>query len=190
MNPSTQKTVSEDIGHVLQRAAGEVRDMVKSCIQCGTCTASCPNAAEMDMTPRQLWRLVLMERTDDIFSSRTFQLCSDCYTCTLRCPRGLPLTDAMNRLKQAAAAAQLPSCRRSDRFYRSFLDVARRRGRLREMEFMSRYFLAMKNPFLPLQFTPLGIQLLRKGKLSIQLPMPGGDRLQAIFQKVSSLEEP
>jgi heterodisulfide reductase subunit C len=137
-----------------------------------------------------LWRMVLMESVDDIFSSRTFQLCSDCYTCTLRCPRGLPLTDAMNRLKQAAAAVQLPSSRSSDRFYRSFLDVVRRRGRIREMEFMSRYFFAMKNPFLPLRFTPLGIQLLRKGKLSIQLPLPGGDRLQTIFQKASSLEEP
>jgi len=189
MNPSLE-IVSSDSGDVLQTAVEAVREMVASCIQCGTCTASCPNAADMDVTPRQLWRMVLMQQTDDIFASRTFQICSDCYTCTLRCPRGLPLTEAMNRLKQASASAKLPNCRHSNQFYENFLDVARRRGRIREMEFMSRYFLAMKSPFLPIRFTPLGFQLLRKRKISIQLPLPGGDRLQAIFDKADSLEEP
>ena len=81
----------------------QVQDMVKSCIQCGTCSGSCPNAFAMDLTPRQLWRKVLLGQTDEIFKSRTFSLCSDCYYCTLRCPRGLTLTEAMNALKQIAA---------------------------------------------------------------------------------------
>jgi len=66
-----------------------VQDMLKACIQCGTCSASCPNAFAMDLTPRHLWRMVLLGQTDAIFSSQTFSLCSACYYCTLRCPRGL-----------------------------------------------------------------------------------------------------
>ena len=39
-----------------------VREMVQACIQCGTCTGSCPNEFAMDVTPRRLWRLVLTGR--------------------------------------------------------------------------------------------------------------------------------
>ena len=35
-----------------------VQEMVRACIQCGTCTASCPNEFAMDHTPRKLWRMV------------------------------------------------------------------------------------------------------------------------------------
>ena len=77
-----------------------VQEMVRACIQCGTCSGSCPNEFAMDYTPRQLWRMVLMDQTEKIFQSKTFVLCSACYYCTLRCPRGLPLTEAMEALKQ------------------------------------------------------------------------------------------
>ena len=59
-----------------------VKDMVQSCVQCGTCTGSCPNAFAMDLTPRHLWRLALMGKTDEIFQSKTFDRCSACYYCT------------------------------------------------------------------------------------------------------------
>ena len=81
-----------------------IRDMVSACIQCGTCTGSCPNAFAMDLTPRQLWYNVLMGEKETIFQSKTFFLCSACYYCALRCPRGLPLTETMSALKQIAKA--------------------------------------------------------------------------------------
>ena len=83
-----------------------IQEMVRACIQCGTCTASCPNEFAMDHTPRKLWRLVLMGLTEQIFQSKTFVLCSNCYCCTLRCPRGLPLTEAMEALKGIAFTRQ------------------------------------------------------------------------------------
>jgi len=163
--------------------------MVSACIQCGTCTGSCPNAHAMDHTPRQLWRMVLMGEQDLIFKSKTFALCSACYACSLRCPRGLPLTEAMAALKQAAARANVPAFRPSARFYRSFLESVRRHGRVRESEFMTLYFLAMKNPLLPLKFAPLGLKLMGKGKLHVALPTGAGrGALDAIFDKVAELE--
>lgn len=48
-----------------------VQEMVRPCIQCGTCTGSCPNEFAMDYTPRQLWRLVLLGLKDEIFQSKT-----------------------------------------------------------------------------------------------------------------------
>ena len=166
-----------------------IRDKVSACIQCGTCTGSCPNAFAMDLTPRQLWYNVLMGEKETIFHSKTFSLCSVCYYCTLRCPRGLPLTETMSALKQIAAKENLALYKKSIRFYKSFMESVRRHGRVREMEFMTLYFLSMKNPFMPLQFALLGMKLMRKGKVSIEIPSKGSGALEAIFHKVEELEK-
>lgn len=165
-----------------------IRDMVSTCIQCGTCTGSCPNAFAMDLTPRQLWYNVLMGEKETIFHSKTFFLCSVCYYCTLRCPRGLPLTEAMSSLKQIAAKENLAPYKKSIRFYKSFMESVRRHGRVREMEFMTLYFLSMKNPLIPLQFAPLGMKLMSKGKVSFEIPSKGSGALEAIFRKTEELE--
>jgi heterodisulfide reductase subunit C len=182
MNPATQAQAMVDPD------LAEVRDMVQACIQCGTCTASCPNEFAMDATPRRLWRMVLMGRQKAVFASRTFSLCSSCYYCTLRCPRGLPLTEAMAALKRAAARQGLKSCRAGIHFSRAFVDSVRRHGRLREMEFMTLYLARMKSPLLPLRFAPLGLKLMGKGKVPLQLPSRGRGKLEALFAKVETLE--
>lgn len=166
-----------------------IRNMVSACIQCGTCTGSCPSAFAMDLTPRQLWYNVLMGEKETIFHSKTFSLCSACYCCTLRCPRGLPLTETMSSLKQIAAKENLAPYKKSIRFYQSFMESVRRHGRVREMEFMTLYFLSMKNPFMPLQFAPLGLKLMGKGKVSFEIPSKGNGALESIFRKVEELEQ-
>jgi heterodisulfide reductase subunit C2 len=165
-----------------------VKEMLAACIQCGTCSASCPNAFAMDYTPRRLWRMVLSGRTGEIFHSKTFSLCSSCYYCTLRCPRGLKLTEAMAALKQIAAQRKLPDYKKSNLFYQQFMASVRRHGRVREMEFMSLYFASLKNPLVPLGYASLGLKLMRKGKVAFTLPSKGQGRLDAIFKKVQQLE--
>ncbi len=165
------------------------RKLLLACIQCGTCSGSCPNADAMDVSTRYLWRLLLTDNVDEIFKSRTFALCSTCYTCTLRCPRGLQLTDAMSLLKQVAASENLPLYKRSVRFYRSFMESVRRHGRVREMEFMTLYFMSMKNPVIPLKFTPLGMRLIARRKVSVEIPSRGTQKLDAMFRKAKEIEE-
>ncbi len=167
-----------------------IQERVSACIQCGTCTGSCPNAFAMDLTPRQLWRMVTLGEKEKIFASKTFILCSACYYCSLRCPRGLPLTEAMAALKQVAAAHDMKPYRRSVRFYKSFINSVRRHGRVHEMEFMTLYFLSMKNPFLPLKFTPLGMRLMGKRKVSVQIPSRESNPLEHIFRKIEEMEGP
>jgi heterodisulfide reductase subunit C len=162
---------------------------IKSCMQCGTCTGSCPNAHAMDYTPRQLWRMVQLGLKEEILNSHTFWLCSSCYFCTLRCPRGLPLTETIGALKRMAMADLVSRERRSSLFYLKFMDTVRRYGRVREMELMTRYFLALRNPLVPFQFTPLGLKLMAKGKLSPRMPkFLGEGKLDAIYRRVQELE--
>ena len=162
---------------------------VSPCIQCGTCTGSCPNADEMDLTPRTMWRLVILGRLEDIMVSRTFILCSDCYTCTLRCPRGLPLTEAMERLKGIAFARQAHRHRGIRLFYEKFMQTVRRHGRIHEMAFMTRYFTAMKSPTAPFRFASLGMKMMGKGKVEFGHGKSPKTPLAALFDKVAEIEQ-
>ena len=175
--------------HVASDEIAEIQDKVQACMQCGTCTGSCANAFAMDLTPRQMWRLAQLGEIDDILNSKTFYLCSACYYCTLRCPRGLPLTDTMSALKRLAAKKGFKKHRQSANFYRTFMDTVKRYGRVRETEFINRYFLSMKNPFFPLGFMPLGFKLIKKRKMGVEIPkLLGEGRFDKLLRKVEELE--
>lgn len=173
-------------------ALEDIRDTVRACMQCGTCTASCPNSHAMDISPRQMWRMLLMSdvdpsMTDEVLASRTFWMCSACYNCTLRCPRGLELTRAVYGLKRLARALGAPRADRRGAFYDSFTRNVRRYGRIQEMALMMRYFWARRDPTLPLKFTPMGLKMLAKGKLHTPSSEQRG-RLDALFEKVAHIE--
>jgi heterodisulfide reductase subunit C len=182
--PATASPTTDNDKITLDRVSA----MVKACIQCGTCTGSCPNAQKMDLTPRKMWRLVILGRLAEVMAGRTFILCSDCYLCTLRCPRGLPLTAAMEALKGIAFARRAARHRRSRLFYEQFMQTVRRCGRIREMAPMTRYFTAMGSPLAPLRFAPLGLKLMRKGKVEVGCGRTAATPLDALFEKVAALE--
>lgn len=162
---------------------------LSTCIQCGTCTASCPSAAAMDITPRMMWRMVQLGMVDEVLHSKTMWLCSICYQCQARCPRGIPLTETIAKLKQLAIQQQIKEWRESTTFYRAFAGVMRRYGRMREMEFMARYFIST-NPMEAIGYTTMGLTLFRRGKLRPELPrLVGKGRLDDLFDRVAELEE-
>ena len=203
MKADWKKTKKDKRGSLMEvvsndRLLTEVRkakEMVQTCIQCGTCTASCPNLDFMDITPRHMWRLLLTDHAQDLFSSKSFAYCSSCYYCTLRCPRGLALTHTMGLLKQAASRLKLKQFQPSALFYKAFLDSVEKHGRVKEMAFMTHYFMSMKNPVIPLAYASLGLKLLAKGKIRPEFsPMDrkkfkGRGKLAAMFKKVVELEE-
>ena len=80
---------------------------LRTCIQCGTCSASCPTGYAMDLTLRQLWKLIQLGLKDEVVNSRTFWLCTVCKSCTVRCPRGIDLTETMLMLKRYAVQEEL-----------------------------------------------------------------------------------
>lgn len=79
---------------------GPAGRLIRQCIQCGTCSASCPTAYAMDYTPRQLWRLLQLGFVDEVLNSQTFWLCTVCGSCQVRCRRGIDIKDVMVALKE------------------------------------------------------------------------------------------
>jgi heterodisulfide reductase subunit D len=82
-------------------------DRLYSCIQCGSCTASCPTANRMTITPHRLSRLVRLGLRAEALGTQDFWLCTSCHACTTHCPRGIPLLDVMIGLKGCAIRSGL-----------------------------------------------------------------------------------
>jgi len=158
----------EMLDHSFAQTVAPDREKLLTCIQCGTCTASCPTAYAMDYTPRQLWRLVQVGLREEALQSRTFWLCTNCYSCTIRCPRGIALTETMAALKRLAIAEGVKG-RDKDHvsaFYRAFMTTIRRHGRNHELEFLMRFFLDT-NPLAAFSYARLGLGLILKGRVPI-----------------------
>lgn len=186
---TTSTGVNPAAAGVADDALEPVREMVAACMQCGTCSASCPNAGEMDMTPRRMWRLTLLGQGRQVFDSHTFWLCSNCYSCTLRCPRGLPLTRAMNALKRAAGDMGDKDLARRASFYRTFMDNVRKYGRVQETALMQSWMLTMRDPKLAMQFAPMGMKMFAKGKVHLRTPGASeSGRLGPLFDKAAEME--
>lgn len=178
------------LDHTFAGLVAPDREKLLTCIQCGTCTASCPTAYAMDYTPRQLWRLIQLGLKEEVLTSNSFWLCTACYLCTLRCLRGIACTETMSTLKRMAVSMGMEKLSSSARFYEAFRDTVRRHGRLHEVELMTTFFGRAKR-LGAMGYTRLGFTLWRKGKVSLDtsaVNIRGLDQIEAIYRKVEELE--
>jgi len=77
-------------------------ERLRRCIQCGTCSGSCPVSQATDLTPREVIALFRAGDLDRILHSRTIWVCASCYQCTARCPANIKVTDLLYALKRVA----------------------------------------------------------------------------------------
>src|SRR5512142_1640305 len=87
--------------------AGEIRrlpgcERLFSCMQCGTCSGTCPLSIYMDYTPRRVINLAREGFRTEALSSNTIWLCASCYSCAVQCPQDIHITDIMYGLKREA----------------------------------------------------------------------------------------
>jgi heterodisulfide reductase subunit C len=145
---------------------------IRRCIQCGTCSGSCPLSAEMDVAPRGLFALIRDGDMHAALQTNTPWFCVSCYQCMDRCPQEIPVADIMYRLKQLALAAG--SRPRSDKladFYRALVDDITANGRMTESHVMARY--GLKHPMDAVANTLTAVKLLSRRRLDV---IPGRSR--------------
>lgn len=82
-------------------------EVLYSCVQCGSCTASCPTANRMTLSPQGLTRLIRLGLEEEVLASQAFWRCTSCMACATRCPRGIPILDLVIALKAYANAKGL-----------------------------------------------------------------------------------
>jgi heterodisulfide reductase subunit C len=143
---------------VLRLAGPEVR----TCLQCGTCSASCPTSHLMDKSIRRLIKLVLEGRKEEALSSDSIWLCTSCQLCTVRCPRGIRPKAVVSALKEICEKEGRKS---KDQAYEDlFIRQVKESGRASEGLLSGEYLLA--NPQSAVQTMELGLALAPKGKIS------------------------
>lgn len=101
MGQNPLSVINEDsINLKLAGEAGFDIEKLGTCLQCGTCSSSCPTYFAMDASPRKLWRMVSLGMKEEISHLSTFWLCTACNSCTVRCPRGIPVSESMRQVRE------------------------------------------------------------------------------------------
>jgi len=68
-----------------------IKEGLKSCMNCGVCTAICPAAEFYDYDPRIIAGIVQSKddkRIEELLKSDMIWYCGECMSCKTRCPRG------------------------------------------------------------------------------------------------------
>ncbi len=163
-------------------------NQILKCIQCGTCSGSCPMVDVMDYGPRRLFALAKGGSIKDALNSNTYWVCASCYFCTVRCPRGIKITDIMYALKRLAVKERLfPKGEKTPYLYEAFKETVESYGRLSEAKLMRKF--AFKDPVGSVKKGGLGLKLLLKGRLELKVePLRDLESFKRVVEKAKELE--
>ncbi|MBN1270929.1 MAG: 4Fe-4S dicluster domain-containing protein [Candidatus Aminicenantes bacterium] len=151
----------------IKEASGSTE--IDICIQCGTCSSSCPMAVYMDYTPRQIISMVKNGMRENVLKSFTPWLCASCYSCQVRCPMDINITDVMYAIKRKAVEKKTyPS-----RFAIPVMDkemhkILTHNGRSSEVLLMLKLFLKTRNLIGLIKMAPLGLNLFKTGRIGLK----------------------
>jgi heterodisulfide reductase subunit C len=164
-------------------------ERIARCLQCGTCTGSCPVSHAMDLSPRQLIELFRAGDLEAIMRSRSIWLCASCYACTTRCPAGIKVTDLIYALKRTAMESRRRTFAPQVKTLATrFIHTVSRYGRLHEATLLRQYYLRT-NPFLAFTMVPLVVTMARTRRLSLfPRRIRAHAQLSRIIRKAQTLE--
>lgn len=162
---------------------------IKRCLQCGTCTGSCPVSSTMDITPREVIALFRAGDLESILKSRTIWICASCYACTVRCPVGIKVTDILYALKRVAMENNLfPPRFPVHALSRSFVALINYFGRSYEPGLLILYSLRTQ-PLKLFSLLPLAWKLWRHGRISFwPRAIKQRQELRAILKEAEIME--
>ncbi len=161
---------------------------LEMCIQCGTCGGSCPSAADMDHTPRQLFAMVRAGMRDEVLSSNTPWFCVSCYHCVVRCPQDVHIADVMYTLKSLAVRDGLYENATAADFSQTFVGFVETYGRSYEFGLATRHYLSHFPRRLP-GMAPMGLGLLGRGRMDMRPHrIEGLQQLKAILTRAKEVE--
>jgi heterodisulfide reductase subunit C len=94
---SVEYSFSKEIGDMMYASHN---NPITNCLQCGTCSGTCPAVEFMDHSPRKIIGMIRANMKDEILASNTYWSCASCYHCTVRCPAGIDIAEMMYALKR------------------------------------------------------------------------------------------
>lgn len=135
-------------------------ESVAVCIQCNTCTSSCPvEALDPSFKVRQIIARVRLGLRADVLSDEGIWSCARCFACVAHCPKHVRPGDVIEAVRHIA----LREGRDGDgpRHTRAFVESVRQDGRISE----SRVTLGSVGVAGVLKEGLLPLQMARRGKM-------------------------
>jgi heterodisulfide reductase subunit C len=158
----SQETMDVDFVRKVEALAGT---SVRSCFQCGKCSAGCPMATFMEHPPNRIMRLLQLGQWQRVLAGRSIWYCVSCETCTTRCPNTVDLASIMDALRKLSwdsdGASKESYVQLANKL---FLQNIRTYGRQYEMR-LAAVFNVKSGQFL--KDLMLGPKLMAKGKLKM-----------------------
>lgn len=111
------------------------------CYQCGKCSAGCPMAEDMDLTPQQVMHALQMGMTDRALEARGPWVCAGCMVCSTRCPQNIDICSIMREVRRESHAEGKRAVPESDVFETTFINGIRKNGRSNEQYLAAAYNL-------------------------------------------------
>jgi len=157
------------------------------CIQCGTCSGTCPLSIYMDLTPRKVINLTRAGFRDDVLKCHTIWLCSSCYACVCQCPREIGITDIMYALKQRAMReGKYPKGMPTPVLARVFYNTVSSRGRISEIRLVIA-FLSRAHWQRLIGMWKVGLNLMTSKRFSLKAEkMERPAELQSVLSVINS----
>ncbi len=161
---------------------------LESCIQCGSCSGSCPVAGAMDFTPRKIFAMIRAGLENEVLRSNTPWFCVSCYTCTVRCPQDIHITDIMYTLKNMAIEKGLCKVNSAKHFSSTFIGYVEANGRSFEFGLATRQSLR----YMPMGMfgtAAIGLGMLTKNRLEMSpSKIKNTEQLKSILNAAKELE--
>lgn len=96
-----RKTYKKPSDKISEKFVDAGLEKIRACINCGTCTGSCPSGRRTAYRTRVAIRKALTG-DESVLEDIDIWLCSTCYYCYERCPRDIPVTDMIIKLRNIA----------------------------------------------------------------------------------------
>ncbi len=139
-------------------------DRLSQCIQCGTCSGTCPLSIYMDHPPRKIIGLTRDGFKNEVLKSNSIWLCASCYSCRVECPKEIKVTDILYALKRTAIQEKIfPENLSLPVLAREFFSMVRQHGRVNET-ILGAKFLLKTSPWKVFGMLGLGLKLLWTGR--------------------------
>ena len=150
---------------------------LKTCYQCGNCTAGCPYTFAYDIPVSQIMRLIQAGQRETVLNSKSLWLCASCQCC----PNQIDVAKVMDVCRHMARESGCVSERTSKLFTDAFLKSVEEHGRAFELGLMAQYTLKSGRFF---DNIAIGPPALMRNKLSFKPhTIQGKDQVARIFER-------
>ena len=135
------------------------------CYQCRKCASGCPSRMFMDSTPTELMRYIQLGMVDEAMKKNTIWYCMSCHTCSTRCPQDIDIAHVVDAIRIIVQEKKIKADSGNTKlFNRLWMKMLKYMGRMYELGLTGTLNLLTAKPFKDL---PLGIRMIRKGKLKL-----------------------